>query len=74
MCNAGSPPYCQGFLISRQSIKVSMKKKKEEKKSLEEDGRGDGLMYFCKGACALASWARDTCGSVGIWLLRHTCT
>ena len=33
MCNAGSPPYCAVFLISPQSIKVSMKKKKEEKRA-----------------------------------------
>ena len=30
MCNAGSPPYCKGFLSSLQSIKVSMKKKRRE--------------------------------------------
>jgi len=31
MCNAGSPPYGAVFLISAQSIKVSMKKKRKEK-------------------------------------------
>ena len=33
MCNAGSPPYYAVLLISAQSIKVSMKKKKRKRKS-----------------------------------------
>ena len=39
MCNAGSPPYGAVFMISAQSIKVSMKKKKEKKRARTEEGR-----------------------------------
>ncbi len=38
MCNAGSPPYGAMFMISAQSIKVSMKKKKDKKRA--RIGRG----------------------------------
>jgi hypothetical protein len=30
LCNSGPLPYCLGFLIPQQSIKVSIKKKKKE--------------------------------------------
>ena len=43
MCNAGSPPYYAVFLISAQSVKVSMKKKKKEKKILRNWG-GERLL------------------------------
>jgi len=52
MCNAGPLPYCPGFLIPRQSIKVSMRKKKR---------RGGSLAWVCEsfvigggGPCASA--------------------
>lgn len=43
MCNAGSPPYGAVFLISAQSIKVSMKKKRKER---EQDLGGGGQKYI----------------------------
>jgi hypothetical protein len=35
MCNAGHPPYSEAFLSAPKSNKVSMKKRKEKKKSQE---------------------------------------
>lgn len=51
MCNAGPPPYYAVFLISAQSTKVSMKKKKRKDNSKNE-GRGPMLNSFGEGVCA----------------------
>ena len=55
VCNAGLPSYSQVFMISREPIKVSMKKKKEEK-GVENPGGGRLKIYlFLRGPCTTAN-------------------
>jgi hypothetical protein len=60
MCNAGSPSYGAVFVISAQSIKVSMKKKKKRRE--QEVGRSARIYRRGCVVCARLQFAENTEG------------
>lgn len=56
MCNAGSPPYCRVFMISRQSTKVSMKKKGKKREGKVWEGSTQYIPIKEARACTVVAW------------------
>jgi hypothetical protein len=68
LCNAGSPPYGAVFMISAQSIKVSMKKRRKRRE--QELGEGRRIYRQQLMVCARLQLSVHVCNLEIAWVAR----